>query len=86
MNMRMIDKIIEIIEQHKDVPYRQGKFILTHSWAAALAVDIYSAFEKRLREELIKYNTFLYEHSYTDTDIWAEEPNPADEYLKLREK
>lgn len=41
-------------------------------------------FEQILREELIKYNAYLYEHNYTDTDIWAEEPNPADEYLKQR--
>ena len=38
--------------------------------------------EMMLREELIKYNHYLYEHHYTDSDIWADEPNPADEYLK----
>ena len=36
----MKEKIIEIIERFKDIPYKKGDFILTHSWVVNVATEL----------------------------------------------
>ena len=52
----MKEKIIEIIERFKDIPYKKGDFILTHSWVVNVATELETLVnqevEKRIAERM----------------------------------
>lgn len=56
----MKEQIIEAIERLKDVPYKNGDFILTHSWVSRVADDIVKLIdlevERRIAERMPSEN------------------------------
>ncbi|MCK9281578.1 MAG: hypothetical protein M0P71_13210 [Melioribacteraceae bacterium] len=81
----MTDRIIEIIERHKNIPYEQGNFILTHSWVVEVAADINAAFEERLREELVAYDKWMSRNKWGTGKILSPEKS-VNEYLKSHQQ
>lgn len=53
----MKEQIIKIIEQHKDILYKKGEFILTHSWVVKVANELEQAInlevEKRIADKMV---------------------------------